>query len=199
MEVLLKSLFPANLYLRWFNPKEDNNKGVNVFLHIKDINNNGTYTLKFKPNVSRYDVVSFLKQIHENSESINNYEDMDELLQSSLISNSNGNSNGNSNSNSNGNSNIIENNEMLKQELSCLFEFYSVKELETAMIKLNIFRKKKFIFLGETTISVSHEQDETNKLWYTHFIKNQNMGKNETQECIGCICNKLSFVFDNEI
>lgn len=199
MEVLLKKFFPANLYLKWFNPKEDNTKGVNVYLHIKDTINNSTFTLKFKPGVSRYDVVAFLKQIHDlpHQARNNSHDNLSEIFgntnETNEINEINNTPNGNNTDNT------LETNEVLRQELSCLFNFYSVDEINTALDKLKIFTKSKYIFFGESVISVTHEQDEDNKLWYTQFIKTCNFGKREETECIACICNKLSFVFDDTI
>lgn len=184
MEVFLKSLIPTNLYIKWFNPKEDTEQGINVYLHIKDNSNNTTYSLKLKKNVTRYDVVAFLKQIHElhHQSQNNSSSSLNDLIDE--------------NNNENEDNNILENNDILKQECSCLFEFYNEKELITALNKMKIFTKNKFIFLGESSISVSHEQDEENKLWYTHFYKIHNLGKKEETECIACICNKYSYIFE---
>lgn len=165
MEFLLKSLIPTDLYIKWFNPDEDNKNGVNVFLHIKD-NNNTTYSLKLKKNVTRYDVVAFLRQIHDLHLS---------------------------------NDNMLENNDVIKQECSCLFEFYNENELLTALNKMKIFTSYKYVFLGQSSITINHEKDDNNKLWYTHFNKIHNVGKKEESECIACICNKYSYVFDDDI
>lgn len=158
MESLLKNIIPTALYLKWFNPSEDTQNGNNVYLHILDENNNTTFSLKFKKGVTRYDVVAFLKDLHDNT---------------------------------------IEDDEVVHKEFGCLFEFYSQEEFKKALKLLNIFTKDKYIFLGESNINVIHEQDEENKLWYTHFNKTNNIKNQEHTKCIACICNKYTYVFDN--
>jgi hypothetical protein len=164
-DTIFKAVLPDDLYLKWFNPKEDTNNGINVFLHINDMDNANTLTLKFRQGVSRFDVVTFIKKIHDEvSGSLEESENSEEI-------------------------------KIIKGEFSNLFEFYSNKELDNAFAKLKIFTKTEYIFLGKSNITVSHEQDEDNKLWYTHFYKtDKHKGEEETQ-CVGCICNKLSHVF----
>jgi hypothetical protein len=166
---LFKFILPDDLYLRLFNPEEDNtNSGINVFLHINDMDNANTLTLKFRQGVSRFDVVTFLKKLHDEfTGSLDDNEDREDREE-------------------------IKN---IKEEFSNLFEFYSTKELDTAFTKLKIFTKTEYVFLGKSTITVSHDQDEDNKLWYTHFYKTSIHKGEENSECIGCICNKLSYVF----
>ena len=164
-EKLLKVLLPDYLYLKLFNPDEDTNNGINVFLHINDMDNVNTLTLKFRQGVSRFDVVTFIKNLHDEvSCSLDDNENNEEI-------------------------------KTIKEEFSNLFEFYSNKELDNAFQKLNIFTKTEYIFLGKSDITISHEQDDDNKLWYTHFYKTDKHKGEEETLCIGCICNKLSYVF----
>jgi hypothetical protein len=186
MDMFLKNILPTNIYLKWFNPIEDENKGINVYLHIKDIENSTTYTLKFKSNVTRYDVVTFLKNIHDLVPSVSNENKDYELNDNSIYSDDNYNYD-----------NSLTNNDILRNLCNNLFEFYSLDELNIALEKMNIFVKNQYIFLGETSIVVNHNQDENNKLWYTHFYKNKKFNNREESECIACICNKLSYVFDD--
>ena len=164
-DTILKAVLPDDLYLKWFNPEEDTNNGINVFLHINDMDNANTITLKFRQGVSRFDVVTFIKKIHDEISST-----LDDVDENDDVKN-------------------------IKKEFSNLFEFYSNKELDIAFQKLKIFTKTEYIFFGSSNISVSHEQDEDNKLWYTHFYKTDNHKGEEQTQCIGCICNKLSYVF----
>lgn len=162
---LFKFILSDDLYLKWFNPDEDTNNGVNVFLHINDMENSNTLTLKFRQGVSRFDVVTFLKKIHDDfTGSLENIDDKEDIKN-------------------------------IRKEFSNLFEFYSNKELDLSFIKLKMFTKTEFVFLGKSTITVSHDQDEENKLWYTHFYKTSIHKGEKNSECIGCICNKLSYVF----
>jgi hypothetical protein len=132
------------------------------------MDNATTLTLKFRQGVSRFDVVTFIKKLHDEVSGT-----FDE-------------------SENNENNEEIKN---IKEEFSNLFEFYSNKELDNAFQKLNIFTKTEYIFLGKSDITVSHDQDDDNKLWYTHFYKTDKHKGEEDTQYIGCICNKLSHVF----
>jgi hypothetical protein len=184
MEFLLKSIFSTDLYIKWFNPKEDDTNGVNVYLHVKDKKLDSTFTLKFRRDVTRYDVVTFLKELHELQINTDKTDDITDDMKTII-------------DNADTNDNSIENNETIIHECSAFFEFYSKDEVMVALDKLKIFTKNKYIFFGESNISITHEQDEDNKLWYTHFYKKQNFKKSDESECIACICNKLSYVFDD--
>lgn len=57
----LKSLLPTEWVLRLFNPDEDTELGASIYLHIED--NDATF--RFRNGISRYDVVEFIKEIHD--------------------------------------------------------------------------------------------------------------------------------------
>lgn len=199
MDFLLKNILPISLYIKWFNPKEDLEDGCNIYLHLNNVLDNTTYSLKFKKGVSRYDVVSFLKNLHDKAPQ-NAIHSSRSNSHSSIVSIDSINSlNSPNNLNDSVDYSKLENDEVIRQECSCLFVFYNNTEIDTALNILKIFTKDKFIFFGETNISVVHEQDEENKLWYTHFYKNNNIkcnDKKESSKCIACICNRYTYIFD---
>lgn len=193
MESLLKNIIPTSLYLRWFNPKEDIANGNNVYLHINDDINNTTFSLKFKKGVTRYDVVAFLKELHDKKNNSRNSSSSNiNQINNNIIFNNYDDNNSNDTNDTNNNE-IFD--DVIKQECSCLFEFYSKKELDNALNLLQVFTKDKYVFFGETNISVSHEQDEENELWFTHFYKNSK--KDQESKYIACICNSYTYVFNN--
>ena len=55
----IQSLLPVEWALRLFDP--DTSPGIHIYLHIKETDS----VFRFKPAVSRYDVVEFLKTMHE--------------------------------------------------------------------------------------------------------------------------------------
>lgn len=59
----LQSLLPTEWILRLFKPDEDTESGVAIYLHIKD----DDVTFRFRNGVSRYDVVEFIKEIHDDN------------------------------------------------------------------------------------------------------------------------------------
>lgn len=196
MESLLKNIIPTSLYLKWFNPKEDLAHGNNVYLHIYDSVNNSTFSLKFKHGVSRYDVVAFLKELHDKKHQSRTFQTLASRNATSASRNNRRTSNTDYSDDEDSN-NSLENDDIIKQECNCLFQFYSEDELNIALNLLKVFTKDKFIFFGESNISVAHDQDDDNKLWFTHFYKNTKFSKEEHTECIACICNSYTYVFDN--
>lgn len=196
MESLLKNIIPTSLYLKWFNPKEDLAQGNNVYLHIYDNVNNSTFSLKFKHGVTRYDVVAFLKELHDKKHQSRTFHTSSSRNASSASRNNRRTSNTDYSDDEDSN-NSLENDDIIKQECNCLFQFYSKDELNIALNLLKVFTKDKFIFFGESNISVAHDQDDDNKLWFTHFYKNTKFSKEEHTECIACICNSYTYVFDN--
>jgi hypothetical protein len=59
----LQSLLPTEWILRLFKPDEDTEPGASIYLHIKD----DDVTFRFRNDVSRYDVVEFIKEIHDDN------------------------------------------------------------------------------------------------------------------------------------
>lgn len=59
----LQSLLPTEWVLRLFKPDEDTEPGAAIYLHIKDDDT----TFRFKNGVTRYDVVEFIKEIHDDN------------------------------------------------------------------------------------------------------------------------------------
>jgi hypothetical protein len=57
----LQSLLPTEWRLRLFKPDEDTEPGTHIYLHIRE----DDVTFRFKHDVSRYDVVEFLKELHD--------------------------------------------------------------------------------------------------------------------------------------
>ena len=57
----LQSLLPTEWRLRLFKPEEDSDPGAHIYLHIRE----DDATFRFKNDVSRYDVVEFLKELHD--------------------------------------------------------------------------------------------------------------------------------------
>ena len=62
MSGILKFLLGDETYLSWFNPGEDGNDGVKIYLHFKSNN----ITLRLKTGKSRYDVIQFIRNVHDN-------------------------------------------------------------------------------------------------------------------------------------
>jgi hypothetical protein len=59
----LQSLLPTEWALRLFKPDEDTEPGAAIYLHIKEDDT----TFRFRNDVSRYDVVEFIKEIHDDN------------------------------------------------------------------------------------------------------------------------------------
>lgn len=59
----LQSLLPTEWALRLFKPDEDTVEGAAIYLHIK----NDDVTFRFRTGVTRYDVVEFIKEIHDDN------------------------------------------------------------------------------------------------------------------------------------
>lgn len=59
----LQSLLPKEWALRLFKPEEDTLPDAAIYLHIKDED----ATFRFRNDVTRYDVVEFLKEIHDDN------------------------------------------------------------------------------------------------------------------------------------
>ena len=59
----LQSLLPTEWALRLFKPDEDTKPGAAIYLHIKEDDT----TFRFRNDVSRYDVVEFIKEIHDDN------------------------------------------------------------------------------------------------------------------------------------
>lgn len=59
----LQSLLPTEWALRLFKPDEDTAPGTSIYLHIKDDDS----TFRFKNDISRYDVVEFIKELHDDN------------------------------------------------------------------------------------------------------------------------------------
>ncbi len=57
----IQSLLPSEWLLRLFKPDEDTVPGAAIYLHIKE----DDVTFRFRNGVSRYDVVEFIKEIHD--------------------------------------------------------------------------------------------------------------------------------------
>jgi len=68
----LQSLLPTEWVLRLFKPDEDTEPGSAIYLHIKE----DDVTFRFKNNVSRYDVVEFIKEIHDDNLLDGNYNEL---------------------------------------------------------------------------------------------------------------------------
>lgn len=60
----IKSLLPAEWSMRFFEPETDTQPGAHIYLHVMSTDS----VFRFRQGVSRYDVVEFLKEIHDNSE-----------------------------------------------------------------------------------------------------------------------------------
>lgn len=61
MSGIIKFLFGDETYLSWFNPGDDGNNNVKIFLHLNRIN----ISLRLKNDVSRYDIIQFIRKIHD--------------------------------------------------------------------------------------------------------------------------------------
>jgi hypothetical protein len=59
----LQSLLPTEWVLRLFKPDEDTEPGASIYLHIKDDDS----IFRFRNGVSRYDVVEFIKEVHDDN------------------------------------------------------------------------------------------------------------------------------------
>ena len=57
----LKSLLPAEWSMRFFEPETDTEPGAHIYLHIPVTDT----IFQFRQNVSRYDVVEFIKELHD--------------------------------------------------------------------------------------------------------------------------------------
>lgn len=57
----LQSLLPAEWLLKLFKPDEDSMPGAHIYLHVRE----DDVSFRFKNNVTRYDVVEFLKELHD--------------------------------------------------------------------------------------------------------------------------------------
>lgn len=61
MSGIIKYLFGDETYLSWFNPGDDGNDGIKIYLHINHVN----ISLRLKNNVSRHDIIQFIRKIHD--------------------------------------------------------------------------------------------------------------------------------------
>ena len=59
----IQSLLPTEWALRLFKPEEDTEPGASIYLHIKD----NDFTFRFRNGVTRYEVVEFIKEIHDDN------------------------------------------------------------------------------------------------------------------------------------
>lgn len=58
----IKSLLPAEWSIRFFEPETDTEPGAHIYLHIPATDT----VFRFRQNISRYDVVEFIKELHDN-------------------------------------------------------------------------------------------------------------------------------------
>lgn len=58
----IKSLLPVEWSIRFFEPETDTEPGAHIYLHIPATDT----VLRFRQNISRYDVVEFIKELHDN-------------------------------------------------------------------------------------------------------------------------------------
>lgn len=63
---LVKWLLPDEWIIKMFPPSEDKEEKINIYLHFIEQD----ATLQFKENVSRYDVIEFIKQINTDYDTI---------------------------------------------------------------------------------------------------------------------------------
>ena len=63
---MLKWLLPDEWILKLFPPSDDNEDGIDIYLYFV----NRDISLKFTKDTSRYDVIEFIKQIHDDYDTI---------------------------------------------------------------------------------------------------------------------------------
>ena len=79
----LQSLLPTEWILRLFKPDEDTEPGASIYLHIKD----DDVTFRFRNDVSRYDVVEFIKEIHDDNLLDGEHNDINKLSHINFVCN----------------------------------------------------------------------------------------------------------------
>ena len=60
----LKSLLPVEWSIRFFEPETDTEPGAHIYLHIPAMDT----VFRFRQNVSRYDVIEFIKELHDDAD-----------------------------------------------------------------------------------------------------------------------------------
>ena len=163
----IRSLIPNEWYMKFFSPPEDDveNNPNGIYFHIRHPNISLPLNL---PNTSRYDVVSFFQNYHDN-EYHNSLSQSELLEQVAQLFN-----------------------------LSSLEETSKDKQYEEFQRCFECFQQEEMVFVRPSFLEIDHDPDDNNKWITTFTKTTDNGKNGVSEDVIASINSYKNYTFPNE-